>query len=462
MQEEIDTLVMGWFVVTMNPKREIIRDGAVAIHGNTIVDVGKTAELLQRYEPRESVGGPRFVITPGLINTHIHITGEPLTRGFVPDNTSFKENVFDWLRPLYALHTETDEYLSAQLAAVEMLKTGTTTFLEAGTIHHVAAVVRALEGVGIRARFGKRVWDLPPEPEVYKQSTDEAIEGLNATLDTYLSLANGRLGAWSMLVGHTTCSDELWKAAREAADHFKVGMNFHMSPASLDPEGFVAKFGHRPLVHLNELDVLRDDTSITHCVHVDEDEIGILAQCSCSVEHCPTTALKVAYGVTQIGRMPEMLRRGINVSIGTDGNNASNYSDMYRATYLVAGLFKDARRDATILSAEDAFEMATIGGARTMLMQNEIGSLEIGKKADLVLHDTDRPEWRPLLNVVNQLVWSSDGRSVHTVFVDGVKVVDAGHVVTLDEEQLYARCQVAGEALALRSALSPNCRFPVV
>src|SRR5690606_31838084 len=115
----------------------------------------------------------------------------------------------------------------------------------------------------------------------------------------------------------------------------------------------------------------------------------------------------------------------------------------YRATYLVAGLFKDARQDATIFPAEAAFEMATLGGARGLLMDDEVGSLEPGKKADVVLHDIDRPEWRPLLNVANQLVWSADGRSVHTVFVDGVRVVDAGRCTTVDEEALYAAAQAA-------------------
>ena len=170
------------------------------------------------------------------------------------------------------------------------------------------------------------------------------------------------------------------------------------------------------MVHLNELGVISNDTAMAHCVHVDDHELDIMAEAGCSVEHCPTTALKVAYGVTQIGKIPEMVMRGINVSIGIDGNNASNYSDMYRATYLVAGLFKDARMDAQMFPAEKAYEMATLGGARTMLMEDEIGSLEVGKKADLVMHDTDRPEWRPLLNVMNQLVWSADGRGVHTVF----------------------------------------------
>ena len=214
-----------------------------------------------------------------------------------------------------------------------------------------------------------------------------------------------------------------------------------MSPAKLDPDGFIAEFGQRPMIHLGELGVLGADTAMTHCVHVDDSELDVMAAAGCSVEHCPTTALKVSYGVTQIGKIPEMVMRGINVSIGIDGNNASNYADMHRATYLVAGLFKDARMDPQMFPAEKAYEMATLGGARTMLMEDEIGSLEPGKKADVVLHDTDRPEWRPLLNVMNQLVWSADGRGVHTVFVDGTKVVDAGRMTTIDEDTFYGRCQ---------------------
>jgi cytosine/adenosine deaminase-related metal-dependent hydrolase len=194
---------------------------------------------------------------------------------------------------------------------------------------------------------------------------------------------------------------------------------------------------------------------------VDQAEIAAMAAAGVSVAHCPTTALKVSYGVTQVGKMPEMVQAGINVSIGTDGNNASNYSDLHRATYLVAGLFKDARTDPLMFTAEMAYEMATLGGARTLLMQDEIGSLEVGKKADVVVHDIDRPEWRPLLNVINQLVWSADGRSVHTVFVDGARVVDAGRMTTIDEAALYAAAQRAGEAIVLRSGLPDKAKWPV-
>ena len=179
-----------------------------------------------------------------------------------------------------------------------------------------------------------------------------------------------------------------------------------------------------------------------------------------SVAHCPTTALKVSYGVTQIGKFPEMVQRGVNVSIGTDGNNASNYSDLMRATYLVAGLFKDARMDPQMFPAETAYEMATLGGARTMLLDDQIGSLEVGKRADIVLHDADRPEWRPLLNVANQLVWSADGRGVHTVLVDGRIVVEDGHCTTIDEAKLWADAQQRGEAVTARSGLPDKAKWP--
>ena len=460
--EDIDVLIKGWYVVTMNATRDIIRNGAVAVKGNKILEVGKAADLEKKYKAKEVVGGDRFVVAPGQVNSHIHITGEPLTRGYVPDDTPFEENVFMWLCPLYAAFEAHEEKMSGQLAAIEMLKSGTTSFLEAGTIRFMDEVVEGLVDIGIRGRVGRWIWDLPPEPDVYKQDTDEAIRNLEQSITKYRSLADGRIQSWSILVGHTTCSDPLWRAARDLANEHGTGMSFHMSPAKLDPEGFLAEFGHRPMVHLAELGVLGPDVAITHAVQVDNNDLAIMAEAGVTVAHCPTTALKVSYGVTQVGKMPEMVTSGVNVAIGTDGNNASNYSDLMRATYLVAGLFKDARTDPQMFPAEKAFEMSTLGGAKAICAEDEIGSLEAGKKADLVLHDTDRPEWRPLLNVMNQLVWAADGRGVHTVFVDGKKVVEAGRMTTIDEDRFWAQCQAAGEAITSRSGLPDKSKYPVL
>ncbi|MGY1741357.1 MULTISPECIES: amidohydrolase family protein [unclassified Blastococcus] len=461
MREPADVVVESAVVVTMDPSRQVFADGAVALRGDRIVAVGPTAEVLAAWAPAERVDGRRFVVTPGLVNTHVHVVGEPLTRGFVPDDTPFRENVHTWLRPLYAAHTEEDEHLSAQLAAAEMLRSGTTAFLEAGSVRHVAAVVDALTGIGIRARFGVRAEDRSTEPAAFRQTTAQAAAAVESTLSRYREVAGGRLQAWAMLVGHTACSDELWQAAARSARDWETGLNFHMSPAAGDPEWFLREHGARPLVHLDRLGVLGDNCVVVHAVHVDDAEIDVLARRGCTVSHCPTTALKVAYGVTRIGRVPEMAAAGINVAIGIDGSNASNYADMMRATYLVAGLFKDARQDASLFPATEAFAMATLGGARALLAGHEIGSLEVGKKADLVLHDRRRPEWTPLHDVANQLVWSADGRGVHTVFVDGRRVVDDYRLTTVDEPALYARAQAAGEALVARSGLRRTPAWPV-
>tara|TARA_X000000950_G_scaffold289384_1_gene412710 strand:+ start:92046 stop:93443 length:1398 start_codon:yes stop_codon:yes gene_type:complete len=457
----VDLLVDAWYVVTMNDSRDIIHRGSLAILDDTIIDVGKTSELEKKYIPKRRIGGDRFVVTPGMINTHIHITGEPITRGYVPDDTPFMENVFVWLCTLYSVQRPEEEIASAKLASVEMLRSGTTCFLEAGTILHFDEVFAELSTIGIRGRVGSWVWDIPPEPSVYRQSTDQAITKLQRQLEKY-HCPNDLLSAWSILVGHTTCSDPLWKAAKTFSDQYDVGMSFHMSPAEMDPEGFVASFGQRPIVHLADIGVLDHKCALTHAVRVSDAEINILAKLGASIAHCPTTALKVSYGITQVGKFPEMVQKGINVSLGTDGNNASNYSDLMRAAYLVAGLFKDAREDPQMFPAEKAFEMATIDGAKTMLMQDQIGSLEAGKKADLVLHDTDRPEWRPLLNVMNQLVWSADGRGVHTVLVDGKIVVENYVCITVDEERLWADVQSMGEAVAGRSGLPDKAKYPTL
>jgi cytosine/adenosine deaminase-related metal-dependent hydrolase len=168
------------------------------------------------------------------------------------------------------------------------------------------------------------------------------------------------------------------------------------------------------------------------------------------VIHCPVAALKGGYGTSQVGRFPEMAAAGVNLWLGTDG---ADTADLMRPMTLMAGLFKDARRNGAVFPAHEALEMATVNAARAMGMGGDTGALAVGMKADLVLHDTDRPEWRPLLNAVSQLVWSASGTGVHSVWVDGVRVVDAYRCTRIDEEKLFAEVQVAAEAYVGRSGL---------
>ncbi len=457
-----DTLVVHTTVVTMDRTRRVVLDGAVAWKADRIVAVGKTAEIERAVIARETIDGRRFVVTPGLVNCHIHIVGEPLTRGYVPDDTDFQENVLNWLIPFHKHYTPADERLSAQLAALEMLRSGTTSFIEAGSLTAIDEAADGLDEIGIRGRIARRIWDQSTTHAHPARATDESIRLLADELERFPGDKGQRIAAWPTLIGHFVCTDELWRAAKHLSLAHGTGMSFHMSPAPGDVDWYMANYNRRPVEHLADLGVLGSNVVITHLVHVDDSEIGLLAQTGSNVAHCPTTALKVAYGVTQIGKFPEMAAAGVNIGIGTDGNNASNYSDLMRATYLVAGLFKDARRDPTIFPAEQAFEMATLNGARAMGLQDEIGSLEPGKKADLVLHDTNRPEWRPLLNVANQLVWSADGRGVHSVWVDGKRVVDNYRCTTIDEDRFYDEVQRAGEAIVARSGLPDKAKWPRV
>lgn len=458
-----DVLVRHTMIVTMNPQRTIITDGAIAWKDGRIVAVGKTDDILPGIVAREVIDGAGLVVTPGLINAHVHVTGEPVTRGHVPDDLGWYDNVFNWLIPLYNVQTEEEERLSAQLAAAEMLRNGVTSFIEAGTIRYLQPVAEALREIGIRGRIAQWAEDRAFAPEQDQAAmTRAAIKVMQAEMEQLSGGPDALIAAWPSMVGHMTATDDLWREAAALAKSYGAGITAHMSPAEADPDWYLANTGKRPIVHLAELGVLGPNVCLTHAVHLDKDEVGVLAQTGTGVNHCPMSAFKGGYGVTGNGLFPEMAAAGVNISLGTDGANNGNTGDLHRAMFLAAGLFKDARRDTSLFPASAALEMATVNGARAMGLADQIGSLEVGKKADVVLHDIDRPEWRPLMNVVNQLVWSADGRSVRTVFVDGVKVVENFSCTLVDETALYERAEVAGRAIAERAGLPNPGPWPMI
>lgn len=457
----VDTLIRDTTIVTMSAGRQIITHASLAVTGDRISHIGKADELDRLVVPRETVDGRRFVVTPGFVNGHIHVTGEPITRGYVPDDSGWEENVLGWLIPLYQAQTAEDEAVSARLAALEMLRTGTTTFLEAGTIRHIGPVRDALAATGIRGRIGKWCEDRAFDPsEDQTRKTDAVIRDLHDTLDAYPD-QDGTIALWPLLIGHNMISSPLWQAATSRARDMGGKVTAHMSPVEADPQWFLEQFGQRPFEYLAEIGVLGPELCLTHAVHLSDEEVALAAQTRVNITHCPMSALKGAYGAGPSGKFPELQAAGVNLMLGTDGNNNSNTSDMMRAIYLVAALFKDARRDTSAFPAHEALTMATLGGAQALGMADLIGSIEVGKKADFVLHDTDRPEWRPLLNIVNQLVWSADGRAVHSVWVDGKRVVENYRCLTIDEERLYAEVEVAAANVIARSGLPDKQVWPI-
>ncbi|MGI4876500.1 MAG: amidohydrolase family protein, partial [Janthinobacterium lividum] len=453
-----DTLIVGATVVTMDPGRRVITDGAIAIRHDRIVAVGKRAEIEPVCTARAVVDGRRFVATPGFVNGHVHLT-EVLLRGFMPESLPFAESLDHWVIPLYESHSPAEQAISAQLGVLGMLRTGTTSFIEAGTMIAFDTVTEAIMATGIRGRVGRWVLDRAFAPEGDQAAlTDQALRDLEDELVRYPGGDGQRIAAWPLLIGHNTNTDELWQGAKRLADAYGAGISAHMSPVANDADWYLANTGHRPIEHLASLGVLGPNVSLVHMVHVDAGEVAALAASGTNVIHCPGAALKGGYGAGSVGLFPEMAAAGVNLGLGTDG---SDHGDMMRAMTLMAGLFKDARRDTSIFPATEVLEMATLNGARALGLSGQVGSLAVGMKADLVLHDTDRPEWRPVLNVPRQLVWSADGRGVHSVWVDGVRVVDDYRCTTIDEDRLYAEAQVAAEAIVGRSGLPSVSAWPI-
>jgi cytosine/adenosine deaminase-related metal-dependent hydrolase len=456
---KVDTLIAGATIITMDAERRVITDGALAIAGDRIAAVGKRADIEPTVLPKEKIDGRDFVLTPGFINAHVHVT-ETLIKGFKPEDTEFGEGVWRWTVPLYEAHSAEDQAVGTELAALSMLRTGTTTFLEAGTIMALDPVFETIAKVGLRGRMGEWMLDRAFSPDQnQREMTDKALRTLERQMERYPAANGERVAAWPFLIGHSTATDELWRGAKALADRYGAGVTAHMSPAVTDPAWYLKNTGKRPVEHLAEIGVLGANVALTHMVHVDRNEVRILAETGAGVIHCPGAAMKGGYGASKVGLFPEMAEAGVPLMIGTDG---SDQHDMIKVMSLMAGLFKDARADNRIFSAYQALEMATVNGAKFMGMADQLGSLEAGKKADFVLHDTNHPEWRPMLNPASTLVWSTDGRCVHSVWIDGQRVVDNYRCTTIDEERLYARAQKAAEAITARSGLPNISPWPVI
>jgi cytosine/adenosine deaminase-related metal-dependent hydrolase len=292
-----------------------------------------------------------------------------------------------------------------------------------------------------------------------RQSTREALRANEAMLEQVNGGSGGSGGlvaAWPLLLGFGTCSEELIRGAKALADRHGVGWGMmhlasHPSRKTRD---------RLPLATLDGWGVLGPNAKLSHMVYLDDADIKLLARRGVKISHCPTAGLKHTKGLAAHGRVPEMIARGVCVSLGGDSGNGSNHFDMLRMMYLVATIYKDARLDVTVMPPETVLEMATIRGAEALLMERRIGSLEPGKRADLVLYDRDQPEWRPLLNPLNNLVYAATGSSVRSVMIDGRLVLDDGRITTVDERAIYERVEVLAREQVRRAGLTIESRWP--
>lgn len=453
-----DLLIVGGDLLTMDDERRIVLDGAVAIAGDRIVGVGTTAELRASYPGAPELDASGCVVTPGCVNTHQHITGDPLARSCVPDDLGPGESIFSWAVPLNDAHDAADDELAATLTLVDSLLNGVTTVVEAGTIAHLHAAAEAARTVGIRAGLGVWGWDIEHGP--FAATTAETLRRQAVTLD---QLPPGeRVHGWVTLVGHDLASDELLAGAAELARTRGAGMTMHISPTSNDPAAYLARTGVRPLVHLDRLGVLGEHLLLAHAVWLDDDEVALARSTGTSIAYCPWAYLHHGQGVAGQGRHMAMHQAGVAVGLGCDAPNANDGVDILDAARLAVGLAKDASIDPTCCSAYDGLEMATIGGARAAGLADDIGSLTVGKAADIVIHDATAPEWRPRGNPVQQLVWAAQGRTVRDVLVDGRVVVRDGTCTTVGADELRRAAERHQHSVLQRAGLSIPQRWPVV
>lgn len=444
-----DTVISNVILITMNAQRDVLTDAAIAIEGSRISWIGPASEAAS-ITTGHHIDGRDQVVTPGFINTHVHITGDPLTRHFMPDDLRDKDKLFTWVMPRYFAHRPEDEQLSAHYCGIELLKGGTTTFLEAGTIRHLDHAAQGLRQAGIRARIGAWVEGRAFDPKDDQTALiDAAIKVMEEEITTYPQSREDLIAAWPILVGHNTNPDEVWQAAKRIADDAQVGVAAHMSPFASDPEWYMANTGKRPMVHLESLGVLGETTTITHATQIDDDEADVFARTGTNIAYCPLASLKGAFGVTQHGRYHTMRAAGVNIAFATDGYDP----EILQAARIGLGTFKDLAADEGSMNALNALEAITINGAKALGLADQIGSIEVGKEADIVCFNTRTVQWRPLLSPVDQLIYSADGRSIDSVWVGGKQRIAGGDVVGVDEAALLDQVQSAAQGIMERSGL---------
>ena len=447
------------FIMTLDPERRIIQDGSIIVEGQRIIQVGKATEL-ESVKADRVIDGSEMVVTPGFCNGHMHISYAHATRGVFPDDlgASYLHNVFK----LQGEMTEEEEYYTSLLAITELLRYGTTCFLDPGSTKHLETCMKAYEESGCRIIVGWHVADRPNPLNLPVSSTAEAISMMDQTIQSFDNRLDGRMRAWAMPFSPSFSTEELLRGAKELADRYGTGLTLHFNNSPQAVEASLSQHGKRPAEYLEDIGVLGPSTLLAHCLGIDQGEVDVMARTGTKAVMCPTAAIKGGAGMTRTALLPELLRAGVTVGLGTDAGNNSNLVETMRSMYLAAVLYKDGREDVGMIPAETALEMATIKGAEALGLGDEIGSIEPGKKADLVLFDTKRPEWRTIFNPVNNLVYNADGRSVHTVIIDGKVVVENHEPLFVDQWELIQRVQKLGEGLLARTGISFPSRWPIV
>ncbi|GAA4708779.1 amidohydrolase [Brevibacillus fulvus] len=415
------TIITNATVITMNEQNEVILSGAVAFEGSKLVYVGPTPEDLSAYD--EVIDGRHKYILPGLINTHGH-AGMALLRGYA-DDLPLQQWLEDKMWPMEAQFTADHVKWGTHLSIVEMIRTGTTTFVD--MYDHMGVVGQAVAETGMRARLCRGIIGLCSEAEQQAKLQD----AVSFAKEWHLQ-ADGRITV--MMAPHApyTCPPDFIRQLVDKAEELDLPMHIHMSETQFEVEQNVKDYGARPVAHLEKLGVFNRPTLVAHAVHLTDEEIDILANYQVRVSHNVISNLKLASGVAPV---PKMLEKGIRVSLGTDSSASNNNLNLFEELKLAAILHKGVLNDPVAVPAEQALRMATRYGADGVFQSEQLGSLEVDKQADLIMLDANQAHFHPVQHPISHVVYAANGRDVTDTIVAGKFLMRNRELLTIDEEK---------------------------
>ena len=454
-----DLIIKNGCLLTMDERRAIIPRGAVAVAGHTIAAAGPEKDILRDWQSKNVIDAKGAIVHPGYVDAHLHVNAQTC-RGFFRGDASKAgaagPNYADWKATL----TAEDENAAAGLAGVEMLRHGITTFVEPGSAFEPDAVAAATQAIGIRCTLAEPyLWDTTDTMHVIPGLASKSLFArVPPERDRCLKLLGSQLfrnrdkdgivHGHVALYGEGTASDELYVAAKKLADREGVILNNHVG-FDLDLAAAMERMWGKPrFIHLAEIGVLGPNTTFVHMNLIRDEEVEPIIKSRLSIVWCPLAYVSRGTPLRQPTRIPEMKKRGVNVALGTDSARQSSAGD---AGFLALQLGGGAGH---AMVSEDIFEMMTVGGARAAGLQHLIGSLEPGKRADIVIRSTHAAELMPSIDPVHQLVTVAHGANADTVLVNGRIVLREGRATLVDEADVFANAQASVHRIRSRLGLS--------
>ena len=422
-------LLTNGTILTLAPGSKPIPHGSLAIADGRIIALGREPNAEKFFEVAHTLDVQGGLIMPGLVNTHNH-AAMTCYRGIADDLP-----LMEWLtRYIFPAESKSDGdqiYWGTLLACAEMIRSGTTTFCDMYLFEGRAA--QAANEAGMRALVGEVLYDFP-SPNY--GPLEKGFEYTEALIHRWSGDSRIRIAVEPHAL--YTCSPSLLRQCRDLAGRYGVPMIIHLAETRSEIEEVSKKYGKSPVHHMENLGLLSPSLIACHCVWLTEAEMDLLARRGVKVVHNPESNMKLASGVAPV---PELLARGVTVGLGTDGCASNNNLDLFQEMDCAAKLHKVHRLDPTVMPSSVVLEMATLGGARVLGLEKEIGSLEVGKKADIIVLDLNRPHLQPVYNIVSQLVYSAVGSDVRDVIIDGKLVMHDRKLLTLDEETILQKAQ---------------------